>query len=83
MPQDNVIKLIQPGFFDDQLTGILRNGARALLAKAVEAEVAGRSALRAGVSSGSLPRPRELTTFLRLLALLLRSGLTLDRKSVV
>ncbi|MFN5121651.1 MAG: transposase, partial [Bradyrhizobium sp.] len=40
MPQDNVIKLIQPGFFDDQLTGILRNGARALLAKAVEAEVA-------------------------------------------
>ena len=40
MPQDNVIKLIQPGFFDDQLTEILRNGARALLAKAVEAEVA-------------------------------------------
>lgn len=33
VPQDNVIKLIQPGFFDDQLTGILRNGARALLAK--------------------------------------------------
>ncbi|MET4117949.1 hypothetical protein ABIB85_004367 [Bradyrhizobium sp. JR1.5] len=40
MPQDNVIKLIQPGFFDDQLTEILRNGARALLAKVVEAEVA-------------------------------------------
>ena len=40
MPQDNVIKLIQPGFFDDQLTEILRNGARSLLAKAVEAEVA-------------------------------------------
>jgi hypothetical protein len=40
VPQDNVIKLIQPGFFDDQLTEILRNGARALLAKAVEAEVA-------------------------------------------
>src|SRR5206468_4475093 len=37
---DNVIHLIQPGFFDDQLTEILRNGARALLAKAVEAEVA-------------------------------------------
>ena len=32
MPQDNVIKLIQPGFFDDQLTEILRNGARALRA---------------------------------------------------
>jgi transposase len=40
VPQDNVIKLIQPGFFDDQLTEILRSGARALLAKAVEAEVA-------------------------------------------
>ncbi len=40
VPQDNVIKLIQPGFFDDQLTEILRNGARALLARAVEAEVA-------------------------------------------
>ena len=40
MPQDNVIKLIQPGFFDDQLTEILRNGARALLTRAVEAEVA-------------------------------------------
>jgi hypothetical protein len=37
---DNVIKLIQPEFFDDQLTEILRNGARALLAKAVEADVA-------------------------------------------
>ncbi|MGY3591294.1 general secretion pathway protein F [Bradyrhizobium sp. USDA 4341] len=44
----------------------------------VEAEIAGRSALRASVSSGSLPRQRELTTFLRLLALLLRSGLTLE-----
>src|SRR6266850_3093881 len=40
VPKDNVIKLIQPGFFDDQLTEILRNGARALLTRAVEAEVA-------------------------------------------
>src|SRR3981081_4059597 len=40
VPNDNVTKLIQPGVFDDQLTEILRNGARALLAKAVEAEVA-------------------------------------------
>jgi transposase-like protein len=38
--KDNVIKLIQPGNVDDQLTEILRNGARALLAQAVEAEVA-------------------------------------------
>ena len=40
MSRDNIIKLIQPGNVDDQLTEILRNGARALLAQAVEAEVA-------------------------------------------
>jgi putative transposase len=37
---DSVIKLVQPGSFDDPLTEVLRNGARALLAQAVEAEVA-------------------------------------------
>jgi transposase-like protein len=37
---DNVVRLIQPGTFDDQLTAVLRDGAKALLAKAVEAEVA-------------------------------------------
>jgi putative transposase len=37
---DNVFKLIQPGAFGDQLTEILRQGARTLLAQAVEAEVA-------------------------------------------
>jgi putative transposase len=37
---DNVFKLIQPGTFDDQLTEILRQGARTLLAQAVEVEVA-------------------------------------------
>jgi putative transposase len=36
---DTVVKLIQPGNFSDQLTDILRNGAHALLAQAVEAEV--------------------------------------------
>ena len=40
MSNDNVTKLIQPGTFDDQLTDVLRNGARCLLAQAVEAEVA-------------------------------------------
>jgi len=40
VPNDNVTKLIQPGAFDDPLTEVLRNGARALLAQAVEAEVA-------------------------------------------
>jgi putative transposase len=37
---DNIIKPIQPANVEDQLTEILRNGARALLAQAVEAEVA-------------------------------------------
>ncbi len=41
MTQDKVIKLAQPGTFSDPLTEILRNGARALLVHAVEAEVAG------------------------------------------
>ena len=40
MSKDNIIKLIQPGNVEDQLTEILRNGARSLLAHAVEAEVA-------------------------------------------
>ena len=40
MSKDNIIKLIQPANVDDQLTEILRHGARALLAQAVEAEVA-------------------------------------------
>jgi transposase-like protein len=40
VPHDNVTRLIQPGTFDDQLTEVLRNGAKALLAKAVEAEIA-------------------------------------------
>ena len=40
MTDTNVIKLAQPGTFTDSLTEILRNGARALLAQAVEMEVA-------------------------------------------
>ena len=40
MSNDNVFELVQPGTFDDQLTEILRQGARTLLAQAVEAEVA-------------------------------------------
>jgi transposase-like protein len=38
--QDNVVELVQPGAFSDPLTEVLREGARALLAQAVEAEVA-------------------------------------------
>ena len=40
MSKDNILQLIQPTNVDDQLTEILRTGARALLAQAVEAEVA-------------------------------------------
>ena len=40
MSNDNVVQLIQPGTFQDQLTEVLRRGARDLLAQAVEAEVA-------------------------------------------
>ena len=40
MSDSNVIKLAQPGAFIDSLTEILRDGARALLTQAVEAEVA-------------------------------------------
>ena len=41
MTDSNVFQLAQPGTFTDSLTEILRNGARALLTQAVEAEVAG------------------------------------------
>jgi len=67
----NVIKLAQPGSFTDSLTEILRNGAHALLAQAVELEVtdfigryadlktaAGRQRL---VRHGHLPK-REIMT---------------------
>ena len=40
MTDTNVFALSQPGSFADPLTEVLRNGARALLAQAVEAEVA-------------------------------------------
>ena len=40
MTDTNVFPLVQPGTFTDPLTQVLRDGARALLAQAVEAEVA-------------------------------------------
>ena len=39
MSEANIVTLLQPGSFADPLTEVLRNGARALLAQAVEAEV--------------------------------------------
>ena len=41
MTDANVFALVQPGTFTDRLTDVLRDGARALLARAAEAEVAG------------------------------------------
>lgn len=51
MSNDTVIKLVQPGSFDDPLTEVLRNGARTLLAQAVEAEVAEFLAKHAGLKT--------------------------------
>ena len=52
MTDDNVIKLIQPGSFEDPLTEVLRNGARALLTQAVEAEVAAFLARHGDLKTG-------------------------------
>lgn len=41
MTDTNVFQLVQLGSFSDPLTQVLRDGARTLLAQAVEAEVAG------------------------------------------
>ena len=40
MTETNFFQLTRPGTFSDPLTEVLRNGARALLGQAVEAEVA-------------------------------------------
>ena len=40
MTETNVFQLAQPGTFTDSLTEVLRSGTRALLTRAVEAEVA-------------------------------------------
>ena len=71
MSDANVVKLLQPGSFADPLTEVLRNGARALLAQAIEAEVAEfltkyadlktAAGLRRVVRHGHLPE-REVMT---------------------
>ncbi len=48
MTDTNVFPFVQPGTFIDSLTEVLRNGARTLLAQAVETEVAGFLAEHAG-----------------------------------
>jgi putative transposase len=62
VPKDNVIQLIQPSVFDDQLTEILRNGARALLAQAVEAEVSEFLGKRSFATSASSVQTRWTTS---------------------
>ena len=71
MSNSIVVKLVQPGTFSDQLTEVLRGGARCLLAQAVEAEVAdflvGHGELKTGdgrqrvVRHGHLPEREVLT----------------------
>lgn len=51
MPNDNVTTLNQPGAIQDPLTQVLRDGARTLLAQAVEAEVVEFLAKHAGVKT--------------------------------
>ena len=41
MTDTNVFPLVQPGTFTDRLTEVLRDGARAMLAQAVETGVSG------------------------------------------
>ena len=62
MTKTNVFPLSQPGTFADPLTEVLRNGARALLAQAVEAEVAAllaRTAASGGSATGICPSVRS------------------------
>jgi len=69
--ETNVFQLSQPGAFGDRLTEVVRNGARALLAQAVEAEVAALLSMHADkltddgrqrlVRHGHLPE-REIMT---------------------
>ena len=71
MSDGNVVQLLQPGSFADPLTEVLRNGARALLAQAVEAEVAEflaqhadlktATGLRRVVRHGHLPERQVMT----------------------
>ena len=77
MSDHNVFKLAQPDSFTDSLTDILREGARALLAQAIEAEVADFLAQHASLKNqyglqrivrhGHLPE-REVMTGIGLVA---------------
>lgn len=65
MTDTNVFSLVQPGAFVDSLTEVLRSGARALLAQAVETEVAGFLAAHADkrTDDGRQRKGRATATF--------------------
>ena len=93
MTDTNVFQLSQPGTFADRLTGVLRDGARALLAQAIESEVAeflaAHAAKRLGdgrqrlVRHGHLPERSIMTGIgpveVRMPRLRDRLGITADR----
>jgi hypothetical protein len=56
MKDDTVVTLRQPGEFADPLTEVLRNGARTLLAQAIEAEVADFFAANADLTTNDAAR---------------------------
>jgi hypothetical protein len=58
MTERNVFQLCQPGAFTDPLTEVLRNGARALLSHAVDAEVAALLDCQFEIRKAHLPRRR-------------------------
>jgi putative transposase len=82
--ETNVFQFSQPGTFADPLTEVLRNGARALLTQAVEAEVAALLSCHADkltddgrqrlVRHGHLPE-REIVTGLGPVAVRIQTAL--------
>ena len=62
MENDTVVALRQPGEFEDLLTDVLRQGARKLLAQAIEAEVADfLAALCSTIEEFGCPDPDPLS----------------------
>ena len=63
MSNDNVFKLVQPGAFDDQLTEILRQGARRAFGdRRANAEVCAPSPAKAAAIARPMPRLPPVTT---------------------
>ena len=58
MTETNVLQLSQPGTFTDPLTEVLRNGARVLLAQAVQSMSAGKVRNTANAQTSGSPALR-------------------------